>query len=252
MLEFLASFWYLWLFVLLALLYRLFKPLIKGWFGEKTVLMYLRTLPKNDYVVLSDLILPTETGGTTQIDHVVVSVYGIFVIEVKNYTGWIFGSEQSAQWTQNIYGKKNSFMNPLRQNYAHVKAIKNALSSYPNIPVIPMVAFSANCDLKVNTTSHVVYFQHVSKVIRSYENRVLEDDTAQTVAHYLQDKNINNAEIKREHVEKIIIKKNEIETATAGDKCPKCSGILVERKGKYGRFIGCSNYPKCRFTKPIP
>jgi hypothetical protein len=67
-------------------------------------------------------VLPSQ-GSTTQIDHVLVSVYGIFVIETKNMKGWIFGDERSAQWTQSIFGKKSRFQNPLRQNYRHVKAL---------------------------------------------------------------------------------------------------------------------------------
>lgn len=34
-------------------------------------------------------------------------------------------------------------------------------------------------------------------------------------------------------------------------KCPKCGGNLIERKGKFGKFYGCSNYPKCHFTKKL-
>ena len=118
MFEILIRFWYIWLLVLLVAICRVFKPTIKGWVGEKKVARYLRRLSE-EYTVLNDVILPTETG-TTQIDHIVVSPYGVFVIETKNYRGWIFGGEKSAQWTQNIYGHKRSFMNPLRQNYAHV------------------------------------------------------------------------------------------------------------------------------------
>jgi DNA topoisomerase I len=32
-------------------------------------------------------------------------------------------------------------------------------------------------------------------------------------------------------------------------KCPRCGGNLVEREGKFGKFLGCRNYPKCKFTK---
>lgn len=33
--------------------------------------------------------------------------------------------------------------------------------------------------------------------------------------------------------------------------CPKCGGKLVERSSDYGLFIGCSNYPKCKYTEKI-
>jgi len=205
-------------------------------------------LPQTEYAVMNDVILSTDTG-TTQIDHVVVSFYGIFVIETKNYKGWIYGNEDSEQWTQNIFGKKSSFMNPLHQNYAHVKAIKAHLSPYPNLPIISIVAFSANCDLKVKTTSHVVYFHRVCGVIRSYTNKVLNSDNVHAIVKLLQNEKINYATIKKEHAEVINRKKIEIENAFAGGMCPKCAGTLIERNGKYGKFIGCSNYPHCKFTK---
>jgi len=250
MLDFIFQMWYLWVLVLLAAVFRIFKPSIKGWLGERAVSIYLEQLPKEEYTLLSDLILPTETG-TTQIDHVVVSVYGVFVIEVKNYKGWIFGSEKSAQWTQNIYGKKKSFMNPIHQNYAHVKAIEARLTQYPNIPIIPIVAFSANCDLKVKTTSHVVYFHRICGVIRSYKDKILDSHDIAAITGILQSHKINSEAVKKDHIAMVESKKIEFDDLAAGSKCPKCSGTLVERKGKYGIFIGCSNYPKCRFTKQM-
>lgn len=45
-----------------------------------------------------------------------------------------------------------------------------------------------------------------------------------------------------------LIKKSE---KSRGEQCPKCSGYLKERTGKFGKFFGCSNYPKCDFTKSI-
>jgi DNA topoisomerase-1 len=40
-----------------------------------------------------------------------------------------------------------------------------------------------------------------------------------------------------------------------GEKCPECGGELVRRKGKYGHFVGCANYPRCAYVrrrKPRP
>jgi len=250
MLKVLLDFWYFWLLIFLIALLRLFKPIIKGWFGEKTITLYLRTLPKDQYTVINDIILPTD-NGTTQIDHIVVSVYGLFVIETKNYTGWIFGSEKSAQWTQSIYGKKNRFMNPLRQNYAHVKAIEARVAQYSDIPIISIVAFSPNCDLKVDTTSHVVYFTRICEVILSYENKVISTDDISAIVSILRDQDMSSSAIKKEHVATVVNKKYAVQNAVADGKCPKCAGTLVERHGKYGVFLGCSNFPKCRFTKQL-
>lgn len=249
MLDILTRFWYIWLLVLISAIYKVFMPTIKGWFGEKQVTWYLRKLSE-EYTVLNDIILHTETG-TTQIDHVVVSPYGVFVIETKNYKGWIFGEEKSTQWTQNIYGKKSNFMNPLRQNYAHVKAIKAALSQFPSLPVIPIVAFSPNCDLKVKTESHVVYFRQVPAVIHSYTDKVAQSDDIATAVSLLQNTNIRSTTVKKEHIANVVAKKTAFENIAAGDTCPRCGGIIVLRSGKNGKFLGCSNYPKCRFTKAI-
>lgn len=101
-----------------GILYTLFEANIKGFIGEKIVAAILSGLPKQQYRVVNNVMLGTEYG-TTQIDHVVVSVYGIFVIETKNYKGWITGSEFGDYWTKNMYGKKYKFQNPLKQNYAY-------------------------------------------------------------------------------------------------------------------------------------
>ena len=99
--------------------------------GEKRVARKLDWLPK-EYIVLNDIMLPTQYG-TTQIDHIVVAPYGIFVIETKNYKGWIFGHENSEEWKQSLLGKKrfwgwsseqHKFRNPIRQNQAHTRTIK--------------------------------------------------------------------------------------------------------------------------------
>lgn len=75
---------------------------IKGWFGEKTVQLGMWTgLDAKVYDRIHVLMIPCQ-GGTTQIDHVLVSIYGVFVIETKNMNGWIFGDERSPKWTQSI------------------------------------------------------------------------------------------------------------------------------------------------------
>ena len=142
-------------------------------------------------------------------------------------------------------------MNPLRQNYGHVKAIEARLSQYPNLPIIPIVAFASTCDLKVKTTSHVVYFHRIYEVIRSYNSKVINASDVTAIAALLQTENLTSAQVKKDHVKSVVNKKMEVENASAEGKCPKCAGKLIERRGQYGTFLGCSNYPKCRFTKQM-
>ncbi len=93
------------------------SSLIKGWFGEKktTFNMWL-SLDDKIYRRYHDVIIPAA-NGTSQIDHILVSPYGLFIVETKNVKGWIFGSEDQRKWTKSVYGKKYSFQNPLRQTF---------------------------------------------------------------------------------------------------------------------------------------
>lgn len=85
------------------------KSFIKGWIGETVGAVAQKLLlDPGIYVSLNNITLQVS-NGTTQIDHIIVSKFGIFVIEAKNMDGWIFGDEKSAQWTQSPYGKKYRF-----------------------------------------------------------------------------------------------------------------------------------------------
>lgn len=154
------------LFVL-AILIRIFGP-SKGKIGERKVSNKLNWLPRDKYIVIDDVILPTPRG-TSQIDHIVVSIYGIFVIETKYYKGWIYGGEHSEYWTQNVYGEKHQFYNPILQNEGHVRALRRVLAEFEPLDIIPIVAFSGTADIKMDINeSHVVYWSQLRKCIRKY------------------------------------------------------------------------------------
>jgi len=145
----------------------------KGKVGEKVVAGKLDRLPKDQYRVLNNVTIPTPKGSS-QIDHVVVSVYGIFVIETKNYNGWIYGGENSEYWTQNIYGNKYQLYNPILQNAGHVRALRRVLKDYEPLPIMPIVAFSSKADIKVKVEEAcVVYWSQIRKVINQFEGKRL-------------------------------------------------------------------------------
>ena len=101
--ELLKQIW--WLIPLFLIISFLKSPTFKGWFGEKMVEKAAnRKLPHDSYHDLQNVTLATDEGST-QIDHIYVSRFGIFVVETKNYKGWIYGKVKDAKWTQNIYGK---------------------------------------------------------------------------------------------------------------------------------------------------
>jgi hypothetical protein len=102
-----------------------------------------------DYHLLNHVTLRLE-DGTTQIDHVLVSRFGIFVIETKDYRGWIFAGPRDRYWTQVLYRAKFRFQNPLRQNHGHVRAIQELLDFLPADVVRPVVVFTGDAEFKTN------------------------------------------------------------------------------------------------------
>jgi restriction system protein len=132
------------------------SPTFKGHFGEWMVNRGIRKLDPALYQHFHDLYLPRPDGqGTTQLDHVIVSPFGIFVIETKNYRGWIFGSEKQGQWTQQIYKRKARFQNPLHQNHLHVRALMDFLNLTESA-FHSVVFFIGDCQFKTPMPPNVL------------------------------------------------------------------------------------------------
>ena len=150
---------------------RFTKANIKGVIGEGVSRLFFMGLDTNEYKVLHNITLQNTEGKTTQIDHIIVSIYGVFVVETKNYQGWIYGNEIDRQWTQVIYKKRQQFYNPIKQNQGHIKALKGMLPEYKNIPFISIINFSPKATLKEiqihSSHVYVVYTHRVNSIIKS-------------------------------------------------------------------------------------
>lgn len=227
-----------------------------GKFGEKRVARKLDWLSK-EYITLNDILLLTSYG-TTQIDHIVVSPYGIFVIETKNYKGWIFGHENSEEWKQSLLGKKrfwgwsseqHKLRNPIRQNAAHARAVKAILKEVGDFPIIPIVVFADSAKLNITTPNHIVInWCNLRSAIMSYRTQCISQEDIQRIVSKISSANITTEGSRESHIRNVQTVQQNRDMAIANGKCPKCGGNLVERKGRYGSFLGCSNYPRCRFT----
>ena len=169
------------LFLLKAFLQN---PAIKGKMGEKAVRSVIGSnLDAETYIEFHDLIIPSR-DGTTQVDHIYVSIFGIFVVETKNYSGWIFGDEKQARWTQIIYKQKHYFQNPLRQNYAHIKALSELLS-LPEDKFRSMVVFLGDCELKTEMPQNVCRVRSAAGYIKSFQTALLTKQECETAAAVL-------------------------------------------------------------------
>lgn len=220
----------------------------KGWFGEKATAagMWMR-LDKSVYRRFHDVYVPAP-DGTTQIDHLVVSPFGLFVIETKNIDGWIFGSEKDSQWTQNLYGKKYRFQNPLRQNYRHTKCLAEYLDLDLEL-LHSVVFFIGECTFKTPMPLNVVN-SGLSSYIKSFSSPVLADSEIQAIGEAITrlkaDRSLNH----RNHMQSLR------ERHSSTTVCPKCGAELVERTARRGAhagstFLGCSEYPRCRYVKSV-
>ena len=226
------------------------SPSYKGAAGERAIALHLGQLNPQEYVVLNDIMLPTKTG-TTQIDHIIVSIYGIFVLETKTFKGWIMGTEHGEFWTQNIYGKKYQFYNPILQNAGHVHALRQLLNQYEPLEIHPIVAFSGEADIKVHIEEAcVVYWGDIIDVIHRHDRQLISFDNVGAICNTIRSSNIAGKERKSIQGASIYQARSQKNDAFESGKCPRCGGSLVIREGRYGRFYGCSNYPNCRFTHP--
>ena len=221
-------------------------PKMRGYFGEKWIREELNKLPR-EYKILNNIMVKDERG-THQIDHLVISKYGIFVIEMKNYFGIIYGSEYSPKWTQKVRNQKREFPNPIHQNYGHIKSLESLLEIGED-NFISIICFSNQAKIKAKTTTPLTQTNYIKKEILKYTE--IKNINSDEIYERLQKLNITDKKEMKNHINNIKTKIKENEILEEEMICPKCHGNLIERKGKYGPFIGCSNYPKCKFIKKI-
>jgi len=259
------------IYMILWIILQWKMPVVKGKYGEWVVKTKLRKLG-DAYTVFHDVYIPNGERGLTQVDHIVTSVYGVFVIETKHYSGWIFGDEFKPYWTQVIYKRKTKMYNPIRQNYGHVQALLTYIGQEEMQDVCSIIAFSPNSTFKFNkgfTTAHVIQFPELLTTISQFKEQHISEDTVKGINEKLAKllalvKNDRKL-FKAEHMQSIRKAKDAKQTGPSHmsyakkmskhdasqihTACPKCNGQLTLKTGRYGNFYGCSNYPDCRYTE---
>ena len=163
----------------------------KGQFGEWIVIEEIKaSLPKDEYYLMNDITL--ELGrGTTQIDQILISVYGVFVIETKHMAGWIFGNPRQKFWTQIFPTSKYRFMNPLRQNRIHIDAVRK-ITGFPGHYFVPLVVFTAQCELKTEMPENVLYRSELIDYINEFDTPYMTRQEAREIAEALIDSALAN------------------------------------------------------------
>ncbi|NLE40239.1 MAG: nuclease [Lentisphaerae bacterium] len=281
-----SSFWLMMaIFVVVSVLKT---PWFKGKFGEWFVARILNNrLDPACYRVVHNVMIPDQAGGTTQIDHVVFSAFGVFVIETKNMKGWIFGDANSAMWTQTIYRSKHKFQNPFRQNYKHIKCLAE-LTGLDERHLIHVIVFIGNCSMKTRESlpeALVTNGRELIDFIRRHQTPVISPDVLQAAMSRLDGGRIGNTYSNTRshvaHVREIVEEKDgyraaspaipvpastptpppveasPVNVADTPPACPQCAAPMVLRTAAKGanagnRFWGCSKYPQCRGIRNEP
>lgn len=210
-------------------------------------------LPGSSHV-FRNVLVPRKGGPTTEseVDVMLLHGTGIYVMESKNYEGWIFGSEDQPKWTQSLPGgKKYHFYNPIRQNRSHIRALA-AFLELPEEAFRSYIVFSERCELKSVPASCDAFVickrNRMLKTLRADVARrasvfdIEEVERLRTRIARMED--ASTSESKAEHV-------RQARRVQAGEVCPLCGGELVRRKGRYGAFMGCANYPECHYTRKM-
>lgn len=220
-------------------------------------------LDRRKFRVYNDIIIPDGEGGTTQIDHVVVCSGGLYLIESKgwgetwaNRQCFVCGSESAPQWklcyeTQQGWATSEHFVpNPLWQNYKHHLCLAQMLN-IPRERIHPILALSPYCRMMRHAAIPNLCLSpdDVMQTIQTQAGGVVFSPTQLKDILLRLDiyKMASTPEATHAHVERLKEK-------FSGDTCPRCGKQLVERRSQKGDgapFLGCTGYPRCRYTRPL-
>jgi restriction system protein len=238
-----------WLLLVSVLAVLVKSPWFKGVVGEAWVNLGIWLfLSSKDYRLIRNVTLPTGEG-TTQIDHIVVSRFGVFVIETKNMSGWIFGNPHQKVWTQKLYRESYKFQNPLHQNYKHTKALEEFLGIAPET-IFSVVVFIGDSTFKTPMPENVMAGGYI-RYIRSKNLIRLPDAEVDRIAGAIQAGRLTpSLQTHRDHVRHLQDSHAGLKAA-AERACPRCGRPMVLRTASQGanagrEFWGCSGFPKCR------
>ncbi len=182
-----------------------------GYYGEYQTYLKLEQIPGNSKI-LTNIYLPKEDDKTTEIDLIFIHETGIYVFESKNYSGWIYGSENSKYWTQTFKtGHKEKFYNPIWQNNTHIKYLKKYLKDIDDKYFKSIIVFSERCTLKnIYTQSKnvkVINRYNLSKLLNKMvkeSNTVFTKDEIENIYSRLKDFTCVSNEVKEKHIENIM------------------------------------------------
>lgn len=253
----------------------------KGIFGEFQTVKAVEAISEKERIIVNIYLEKAKTESeTTEVDVIYINSSGIFVLESKNYNGWIYGKENDKKWMQVLNkNTKNRFYNPVKQNAGHISAIEKLLGDEYKGLCRNVIVFSSSCTLKdITIVSSDILVLKRNKLRQSIKElsfpQKLSYQQIDDIADKLFTYSNADAATKKMHIETIEAKKANysmqkipvpktteqaidlIDTKEEKSNgtvrvCPKCGAPMALRTALKGEnagkeFWGCSDFPKCR------
>lgn len=182
----------------------------KGKYGEYLTSRIIEKSALKSHKQLVNVYLPKKNSNElTELDLIYLDRTGVYIIESKNYSGWIFGNEADQKWTQTMPNKKKfKFYNPIRQNATHIRAIQKYLE-VPIEVIHSVIVFSERCQLKsIKVTSenvHVLKRDSLKKFIQIHNKseQFFTNGEIQTIYNKLLPHTQVSEEVKKLHIQSI-------------------------------------------------
>lgn len=227
---------------------------ISGSFGERMAKVYAKTMP--DVLVLHDILIDGTDGYYSQIDLILVGNKGIYVVEMKMFNdAKIYGNTKNSKWNYYKHGKKYEIYSPLKQNKKHVEYLKTFLTDFGKVPIFSIITMVCD-DFKISgeKDNYTVICNSIpameKAIYKVAEDKpiVFDDTKKQELFDYIKNKQHIGKAARTQHKQNVIKYKNNLEKIKKQKICPYCKSELILRNGKNGKFYGCKNFPKCRYT----
>jgi len=224
----------------------------KGWLGRRLVDLAARLqLDEDEYVLLTDVTLPVN-GSTLHIDHLIVSRFGLFIVEIHSMQGRIYGGRRRHSWVRMLYPTRETFENPRQIGAEHAQLLAGALD-LPEEKLHPLVLFVGDNVFKTEMPENVVHGSSYIRYIETKQEELLDLQEMVYILEWIESARVRpTLQLKLQAWLDRAAHLLEAFTARPDVKsCPRCgSPMLLHTSKKFDemgkQFWGCSTFPACR------
>lgn len=230
---------------------------LKGNFGEILTQQFSKLF--TDALVLRDVLIESGDDSTTQIDLILIESTGLYVVEIKTFSGGtVYGDGTKKTWYYYKNGSRYDLYSPLMQNRKHIRHLKRFLAGFGEVPCFSVILLLCD-DFKVSNINKpgasdtgicnsLLEMKALIEEIAQENPEVYSDEQKQELYKFISMNQLGGNDARRAHESRVRSYKQSVDDALDNHLCPYCKAPLILRNGKFGKFYGCSNYPRCKYT----